>query len=141
MTRSGPKPKLTAEQVGVIREELAANHHSKRAVAERYGVSTNYVYSIVRGQVRKNAGGPITTGWRKQERPARIPSRPTSNTGYWGVTANGFGNRFDVCVRHKGRQHWVGRFRDPITAAKAHDAKARELGLPRERLNFPEDAE
>ena len=135
------RAKLTAEQVVAIREELAANHHSKRAVAERYGMSVSYVYAIAEGRVRANAGGPLTTGWRKQQRPARIPSRPTSNTGYWGVTANGFGNRFDVWVRHKGRQIWVGRYRDPITAARAHDVKARELGLPPERLNFPEDAE
>jgi hypothetical protein len=137
----GPNRKLTAEQIVAIRKEIAANHHSKREVADRYGVSTNYVYSIVRGAVRKNAGGPITTGWRKRDRAGKPHRTPRTNTGYWGVTANGFGNRFDAWVRHNGRQISVGRFLDPVTAAKAYDAKARELGLPRERLNFPDDAE
>ena len=78
---------------------------------------------------------------RAQDRPGIPHTTSRTNTGYWGVTVNGAGNRIDAWVRYGRRQHRDGRCQELITAAKAYDAKARELGMPREKLNFPEDAE
>jgi hypothetical protein len=44
-----------------------------------------------------------------------------------------------VHIRANGRQKWLGDLRDPIEAARLYDARARELGFPREKLNFPDD--
>ena len=114
---------------------------NRKLTVERYAVSLSYVYAIAEGRVQASAGGPLTTGWREQDRPGVTRTTPRTNTGYWDVTVNGAGNRIDAWVRYGRRQHWVGRCQELITAAKAYDAKARELGMPREKLNFPEDAE
>ena len=77
--------------------------------------------------------------WKHVSGPKLGPSwGPRTNTGYWGVTANGAGNRFTVSLYHDGRKYAFGWFKDVVEAARAYDAKACELGLPPDRLNFPD---
>ena len=120
--------KLTAEQVVEIREAVAAGDVSRLEIAAQFGIRRGQLDKIVRGTAWANAGGRIT----------RIDG-PRSNTGYWGVTANTMGNRFQVCIRVNGRVQWLGYLKDPVAAALPYDARARKLGYPPEKLNFPDD--
>ena len=120
--------KLTAEQVAEIREAVAAGDEPSLGIAERFGIGSSQLYKIVRGSAWPHVGGSIT----------RIDG-PRSNAGYWGVTANGIGSRFLVCIRVNGRVEWLGNLKDPVAAARLYDARARELGYPPEKLNFPDE--
>lgn len=48
------------------------------------------------------------------------------------------GNRFGATVYQDGRQHWLGCHDTAEQAARAHDAKARELYGEFASLNFPD---
>ena len=91
-------------------------------IADRVGVGVQTVYRLV----------------RLDQMPD--PPRSRTNTGYWGVSSNGARNRFDVTLYHEGKHHRLGVYRDMVTAARAYDAKARELGFPPDRLNSPDVA-
>ncbi len=67
--------------------------------------------------------------------------KPRARSGYRGVSWNDHAQEYYVLIEHKKKSHYVGRFEDPIDAARAYDAKAVELGVPRWRLNFPEEHE
>ena len=101
---------------------------SRRAIAQQYGVSPQTIINIATRHTFRHVGGPD---------PA--PRGPRSRSGYWGVTMNGIGNRFFVNLQHEGRIYSLGTYRDAESAARAYDAKARELGFPPERLNFPDE--
>jgi len=67
-------------------------------------------------------------------------SRPKGKSSrYKGVCRDKSKNRWVVYVRHNGRNHYVGRFRDEIEAARAYDRKAYELFGEFAWLNFPEE--
>lgn len=61
---------------------------------------------------------------------------------YFGVSWNSPSNEWQVRIRHPDGQHktvYVGMFTDELAAARAYDAKARELYGDKARLNFPEE--
>jgi len=120
--------KLTDAQALEIRGLLAAGNLNHREIGDLFGVSSQTVTSIAHRRTYKHIDGPD---------PA--PKRHRASSGYWGVTANGFGNRFYVNVYHGGVTHRLGTFYDAESAARAYDAKVRELGMPAERLNFPNE--
>ena len=120
--------KLTAEQVIAIRAAMAAGTLSRTALAAWYGISRGYLYMLARGNARQEVGGEV-----------RRRNGPRSNTGYFGVSTNGARNRFMVMIWENGRQKYVGYVRDPIEGARLYDARARELGFARERLNLPDE--
>ncbi len=68
------------------------------------------------------------------------PSRRQSHTGYMGVkrVVKGEGVRYEASVYHEGKARYAGTFHTPEEAARARDAKVRELGLKR-KLNFPKE--
>jgi hypothetical protein len=84
----------------------------------------------------------IQTDCRRQN--LRIASRALNThntkahnqTGFKGVTKTRYGYR--VTIGHNCKTINLGLFSDPISAAHAYDAKAREL-YERPRLNFPKD--
>ena len=114
----------TADIVAI--REACASGLTINELAARYAVDRSTIANIVKGVSWQSAGGPI--------QPPH--TGPRSNTGYWGVTANGAGNRFSVVIRHEGRQVSLGVWKDVVDAARHYDAVARELGYPPERLNF-----
>ena len=101
---------------------IAETDLTSQEIADRIGVGVNTVRRLV----------------RMQQPPA--PPRSRSSTGYWGVTANSARNRFLATLYHDGRHYSLKIHRDPESAARAYDAKARELGFPPEKLNFPDEA-
>jgi hypothetical protein len=124
------KSKLTPEQVIEIRELLATGNFTQTEIAERYGVNRGTIGMIATRVSWQHLSGPKPAG----------PRRSGKDTGYLGVTTDEAGNRFYASIRDKGRQRAIGEFDDPIAAAKAYDERARELGLPPEKLNFPEES-
>jgi hypothetical protein len=59
------------------------------------------------------------------------------STGYVGVYPRD--GRYEAGITWRGKHYYLGRFDDPIEAARARDRKARELLGPYAYLNFPED--
>ena len=120
--------RLDAEDVVTIRESLATGSAVPDDLARQYRVSSRTIKQIATHSTWKHVSGPkLGPSWG-----------PRTNTGYWGVTANGAGNRFTVSLYHDGRKYAFGWFKDVVEAARAYDAKACELGLPPDRLNFPD---
>jgi hypothetical protein len=120
-------PKLTPADVVAIREAVAAGQ-SRLELAAHYDVHRSHIDRLVRGENWRSAGGPITGhGW------------PRTNTGYWGVSANGAGNRFYASIVINSNRRTLGSHRDPETAARRYDAAARAAGFPADRINFPEE--
>jgi hypothetical protein len=123
------RTRLTAAEVVAMREALGAETTTIADLAARHTVSRSTIANIATGKSWKDIGGPRQAGH----------TGPRSSTGYWGVTANGAGNRFSVVIRVNGRQVSLGVFKDVAEAARRYDAVARELGFPPERLNFPDE--
>lgn len=121
--------KLTEEQVIEIRRLLAEGSASQSEIGRRYGVTHSTINEIALRVTWKHVDGPAP----------RHHVRPRSNTGFWGITANGAGNRFMANILENGKLRCLGIFRDPVEAAKVRDARARKLGYPPEKLNFPDD--
>jgi hypothetical protein len=63
-----------------------------------------------------------------------------NKTGYKGVSVCSKTGKYRVRVHLQGRQLWGGYFTDLIEAARAHDAKAKEVFGGFARLNFPEES-
>jgi len=121
--------RLDAEDVVTIRESLASGSAFPDDLARQYRVSPRTIKQIATHSTWKHVSGPkLGPSWG-----------PRTNTGYWGVTANGAGNRFTVSLYYDGRKYAFGWFKDVVEAARAYDAKAREVGLPSEKLNFRDE--
>lgn len=66
----------------------------------------------------------------------RLFPRPNSSTGYVGVVKNQ--RNFLASVMLDGKNRSLGRFGDPVSAARARDSFVKFAGLPLQ-LNFPRD--
>lgn len=69
---------------------------------------------------------------------SRIRSDNTS--GFRGVSSYKRGRSWTSGIGFKGKWIFIGRFSDPMDAARAYDIKAREIFGEFARLNFPDDA-
>lgn len=67
------------------------------------------------------------------------PFQKNNTSGYKGVSFNKRGNKFEVYITRFKKRYSLGRFSDPIEAAKAYDKKAKELFGEFAYLNFPEE--
>jgi hypothetical protein len=65
--------------------------------------------------------------------------RSDSKTGYKGVSCRRNGKGYVARIQVDGERKWLGWFRNPIDAAKAYDAAAREHFGEFARLNFPDN--
>jgi len=73
-----------------------------------------------------------------QKRNSTIPSNNTS--GYRGVSwAGGRNNAWRCGIEKNGKNIFLGHFTDPVKAAHAYDAMAKELRGSKAKLNFPKD--
>lgn len=59
-----------------------------------------------------------------------------STTGYKGVSLKKAGRKYCAKVVFKGKDFYLGRFSDPVEAARAYDKKAKELFGEFAKLNF-----
>lgn len=65
--------------------------------------------------------------------------RTNNSSGYRGVDWNKALQKFRARLGHNNMLLELGYFSDAKEAARARDAKARELGWPEEGMNFPLD--
>ena len=70
----------------------------------------------------------------------RAPAPKRQRSAYRGVS---FHHTGQWCARiyHQGRQIWLGYFADEGDAARAYDARARQLYGASAQLNFPREGE
>lgn len=67
------------------------------------------------------------------------PLRANNSTGYRGVSP--YFGKYKASIGDSNKHYYLGTFPTPEDAARAYDAKARELRGNRARLNFPDDPE
>jgi hypothetical protein len=72
------------------------------------------------------------------ENAARV-RRPTSRSGYRGVNRQVLASTWVARICYRGQQIDLGSYPTAEQAARAYDAKARELHGDHARLNFPDD--
>lgn len=65
--------------------------------------------------------------------------RNDNTTGYKGVRYLANRNAFIARIQVDGKRHYLGYFKNPIDAAKAYDAAARDNFGKFARLNFPDE--
>ena len=66
--------------------------------------------------------------------------RTKSKSGYFGVTKNVNGNKYQAKIKIDGKWKICGSFGTAKQAAKAHDKEAIKLRRPFSKLNFPKKA-
>jgi len=64
--------------------------------------------------------------------------RKNTTSKYIGVSFDKPTKDWEVQIKHKGKHHWIGRFKSEVEAAKAHDKAAKKYHGEFARLNFPE---
>ena len=84
---------------------------------------------------RENLRIVTPTQNRHNSRSCARRGRPKSSQ-YVGVTRHG--DKWKVKITHEGHEHFIGYFDDEVEAAKAWDAKAKELRGECTYLNFPD---
>jgi hypothetical protein len=65
--------------------------------------------------------------------------RSDSLTGYKGVSSRRGGKGFIARIQVEGKRKFLGWFHNPVDAARAYDAAAREYFGEFARLNFPDE--
>ena len=66
--------------------------------------------------------------------------RTKSKSGYFGVTKNVNGNKYQAKIKIDGKWKMCGSFGTAKQAAKAHDKEAIKLRRPFSKLNYPKQA-
>lgn len=66
------------------------------------------------------------------------PAEARRSSRYRGVAYRAKRKAWEVTIAANGKDHFIGRFESEEEAARAYDAKARELHGERARLNFPD---
>jgi hypothetical protein len=79
---------------------------------------------------RKRTDGPTTAS-------ANTARHLRSTSSYRGVHWDQSSGKWTAKIQHEGRRQSLGSFADEADAARAHDARARELHGAAARLNFP----
>ena len=64
-----------------------------------------------------------------------------NTSGYKGVCWDKSRGLWQANIKDQGKTLYLGRFSDPVAAARAYDTKARELSGAFARLNFPQEGE
>lgn len=70
---------------------------------------------------------------------ANMPIDDTNTSGYKGVAQTG--GKYEARIWNEGKREFLGRFATVEEAARAYDARARELFGELARHNFPRDGE
>lgn len=109
-----------------------------------YGLH-QFILGLAPGTLVDHVDGEGLNNTRQNLRPA-TPGQNRTNTGaqrnnkvgYKGVTKRGRYDRWQASIGCQGKRYFLGRFTTPEAAARAYDAKARELFGPFAHCNFPE---
>lgn len=77
----------------------------------------------------------------RSENMANVPVRRSNTSGFTGVSRHSVSGRWRATIKQDGRQVHIGFFDTPEDAARAYDARAREVFGAFARLNLPDDHE
>lgn len=73
-----------------------------------------------------------------QQNHGNMPKYKNNTSGYKGVSFDVWSNKYQAYIKKDGRKKSLGRFKDPVEAAKAYDKAAKEVFGEFAMLNFPE---
>jgi len=82
-------------------------------------------------------------GNNKKTKPkaAKPPRRKKMYSDFVGVTYNKTHAKFQACITHYRKQHYLGRYKLAVDAAKAYDESAKELKGDGWKINFQSEEE
>jgi len=141
-TKSSGKDKVRREVVNNLALHVAelgfAVRNMQVALASSYGVPlrSDVADALQRLQGISDALIPLVPGKLAQTRSQQGIRRLGNTSGYVGVTRNQHGG-WNAQITVDKRNTYLGRFDTSEEAARAYDAKARELYGDTARLNFP----
>lgn len=122
-----PKGQRKTRKV-ILLHRLLLDAQSHEEVDHRDGDGLN----CTRGNLRRAT---------RQENCRNQRRNKANTSGYKGVTWDKNRSRWQASIKCDGHCIHLGRFTDPVSAAHAYDAKARELSGEFARLNFPREGE
>jgi hypothetical protein len=93
------------------------------------------------GHTLDNRRENLRLATRSQNVHNKCKTQSKTSSKFIGVSFEKRRGRWDVRIRHEGKQIWIGTFDNEIDAAKAYDAAARKYHGEFARLNFPELAD
>ena len=70
---------------------------------------------------------------------SKIPRRKKMYSDYVGVTYNKTHAKYQACITHYRKQHYLGRYKLAVDAARAYDQSAKLLKGDGWKINFPTD--
>jgi hypothetical protein len=91
------------------------------------------------GHTLDNRKENLRLATRSQNVHNKCKTQSETSSRFIGVSFEKRRGRWDVRIRHEGKQIWIGSFDNEIEAAKAYDAAARKYHGEFARLNFPEE--
>lgn len=139
--RQAPVSSQQPAQVGspVVKETYQSRRLALVASSSRLRVvekaKTVAPTKTVAPKKRKNKNSKKRGASKKQK-----PTKRKSSSGYRGVTWNKWHQKWTAQIRYGGKQHHIGVFVDPVTAARAYDAAARDHHGLKSVLNFPNES-
>ena len=124
----------------MLSQSITKNTSQKQVNLGRAPLKTLNGYSAV----PSSKGKPLVatrayTGKRNRNRTSTSqPQRKRKKmySDYIGVTFNKTHNKFQACITHYRKQHYLGRYKLAADAAKAYDDSARSLKGPDWKVNF-----
>jgi hypothetical protein len=75
------------------------------------------------------------------KKPSRNPKRKKMYSDFVGVTYNKTHAKFQACITHYRKQHYLGRYKLACDAAKAYDQSAKMLKGDTWKINFQSEEE
>ena len=105
-----------------------------RAIGDRIGLEG--LVDHINGDGLDNRRANLRSATNSQNLANR-PRQVNNTSGFKGVSWDKRTHRWYVRAKLKGKEHFIGRFRDPVDAAKAYDRKVTELFGGFAYLNFP----
>jgi hypothetical protein len=123
-----PPTKFTRADILEMRE-MAAQGHTYAFIAKCVGADPGWVGPVVRGEVRKDVGGPIT-----------IIDRPQKTSRFVGVYWQKSDKRWMARIKINGVTRFIGNFTDEIRAARAYNNAIirHNLNRPLNEIDEPE---
>ena len=90
------------------------------------------------GHTLDNRRENLRLATRSQNVHNKCKTQSKTSSKFIGVSLEKRRGRWDVRIRHEGKQIWIGTFDNEIDAARAYDEAAKKYHGEFARLNFPE---
>lgn len=117
-------------------------YHASHGMPSLYG-SSKHFYSIENKENMKvdSSLKPATSSYSLKNGSAKTGKRKKMYSDYIGVTYNKTHSKYQACITHYRKQHYLGRYRLAVDAAKAYDESAKLLKSKEWKINFVSEEE